>query len=44
MLVLFIDAEMTDGQDKGGGGGGLPSHFYLFHKGDGKLYFVFTSG
>ena len=29
-----------------GGGGGLecwPGHFYLFHKGDGKLYF-FTSG
>ena len=29
--------------DIGGGGGGLeflPGHFYLFHKGDGKLYFV----
>ena len=30
--------------DIGGGGGGggalefLPGHFYLFHKGDGKLY------
>ena len=43
ICLRTYDGRSLGSPDQISGGGGLeflPGHFYLFHKGDGKLYFV----